>query len=559
MKLRDYQQTGKTDISSAWSRGARNVLYVLATGGGKTVLFSEIVRCNSGGACVIAHRQELVTQISLALARNNVRHKIIGPIAVIKQIVAAHISELKQSFYDINSNVAVAGVDTLVRRTDSLRAWANRVTLWVQDEAHHLLRENKWGKAVAMFPNAKGLGVTATPVRADGHAIGRTADGVFDEMVLGPDMRALIDKKYLSEYRIFAPPSNLDLTPVKISKTTGDYSPVGLKSAIRKSKIVGDIVEHYLRIARNKLGVTFATDVQTATDIAEQFNTKGVPAAIVSAKTPGPERADILSKFKNRELMQLVNVDLFSEGFDLPAIEAVSMGRPTKSYALYAQQFGRALRIMPGKKRAIIIDHVGNVGTHGLPDSYRSWTIHTRQKRVKLNEPVTPVRTCAACTGVYERVLIQCPYCDFKPTPAKRSSPEIVEGDLTELTAETLKDLRARIDKVDMNPEHYRLELAAKHAPLVGQLAGVNRHVKRQEAQAALRDSIAIWAGYQRALNRCDQESYRRFYQKFKIDVMTAQTLNQKKALQLRQKIQTDTDGLEIDFRKMGKKMGADK
>ena len=118
-----------------------------------------------------------------------------------------------------------------------------------------------------------------------------------------------------------------------------------------------------------RLGVTFATDVETAGDIAAQYNAAGVPAAMVSADTPAAERNRLIGQFRNRDLLQLVNVDLFGEGFDVPAIEVVTMARPTKSYPVFAQQFGRALRPLPGKSHGIVIDHVNNVITHRLPDA----------------------------------------------------------------------------------------------------------------------------------------------------------------------------------------------
>jgi len=558
--LRPYQREIKDDIYAAWAGGALNALAVLPTGAGKTVTFSDILHDHAGASCAIAHRQELVAQISLALARDRVRHRIIGPKNVVKLCVNIHMQEVGVSYYDPSARCAVAGVDTLVKRGKELEHWLKSVTLWVQDEAHHVLDGNKWGTAASMFPNAKGLGVTATPMRADGKGLGRHADGVFDTMVVGPDMRDLINAGYLTDYRIFAPPSDLDLSAVPIG-AAGDYVSKKLKTAVRKSHVIGDVVKHYLRIAPGKLGVTFATDVETATDIADQFNAAGVPAEVVSAKTPDADRIAIIRRFKNRELLQLVNVDLFGEGFDLPAIEVVSMARPTKSFGLFVQQFGRALRLMldPGlyphwdhftaeerrahiaasqKPHAIIIDHVNNIdstkGGHGLPDARKVWTLDRREKRSNGGaSDAIPVKACPACTAVFERVYTTCPFCGHYPEPASRSGPEYVDGDLCELDPETLAKMRGEIEAVDMHPEAYREQLAAKHTLHIGQMAHVKRHAERQEAQAALRESIAWWAGYQRAMGRADPESYRRFYFAFGVDVMTAQTLNTREAIEL--------------------------
>ena len=846
-RLRPYQAKAKQDIYDAWDQGFVNVLAVLPTGSGKTVLFSDIIHDHKGASCAIAHRQELVSQISLALARDKVRHRIIGPKSVVKLCVNLHMLELGASYYDPSATCAVAGVDTLVRRADELGDWLSSVTLCVQDECfpagtlvdgipiervqvgdyvtaynvgsgefeqrkverlfknkspdklikvvtrshhvlnctaghpfltkrgwveaielksndevlihdmqylpetskpstgdnellsksgsgllqrgmfgrlqgetflgdneqnkqevrvganedkqpyeprsvpfeneqniksnrtrtkgsrgqwattdrsreevnttirnrrfqstnesvngenrrvdalpstlqnrlresvtknsdrsrraeprvaetqgtgrekgpfsywcglgsvsvleygdieypesnsfdgyvynieveglhnyiaggvvvhncHHVLESNKWGTAFKMFPNAKGLGVTATPLRADGKGLGRWVDGRFDTMVEGPGMRDLIYMKFLTEYRVFAPPSDFVRPGADAIGATGDFGHVKLKAAVKKSHIVGDVVTHYSRIAPGKLGVTFTDSVETATEIAAQFNAAGVPAAVVSAKTPDAERIAVLRRFKNRELLQLVNVDLFGEGFDLPAIEVVSMARATESYALYVQQFGRALRLLDGKLFAIIIDHVGNVERHGLPDARREWSLERREKRGKSKvSDAIPVRACPKCTAVYERIYNACPFCGHIMTPAARSGPEQVDGDLIELDPAALAAMRGDIEKVDMDQEAYRLELVKKYVPLVGQLAGVKRHVATQEAQEALRGSIAWWAGYQRAEGRSDSESYRRFYFKFGTDVLTAQTLKAVDAIELAGRVNEHLGGL---------------
>jgi DNA repair protein RadD len=527
MNLRPYQQELIDGVRREWAAGASNVLAVLPTGGGKTVCFSEVIRGHAGPACAIAHRQELVTQISLALARDGVRHKIIGDRKVVKLAVKLHMRELGRSFYDPSAQTAVAGVDTLIRRVDSLRQWANRVTLWVQDEQHHLLADNKWGKAIAMFPNARGLGVTATPTRADGKGLGRHADGVIDTMVVGPSMRELIEEGYLTEYRVFAPPSDLDLSTVKVSSTTGDYNPNQLKSAVKKSHIVGDVVAHYLKIAPGKLGVTFVPSIELAHITADQFNAAGVPAIALSSKNTDEERIAALAKFRDREYLQLVNVDLFGEGFDLPAIEVVSMARPTQSYSLFAQQFGRALRLMDGKTHAIIIDHVGNVIHHGLPDAPRQWTLDARDKRKRgTPDDGIKLKACPDCTAVYERELTACPMCGFEPVPAGRSAPEQVDGDLYELDPDTLARMRGMVAQANMSEEEFAADMQRRRVPHIGQLAGAKRQRERLETVEVLRGIMDLWAGVQRSKGVADERvSHKRFYLRFGVDVLTAQSL----------------------------------
>lgn len=540
MQLRPYQSKASNDIDDAWRSGARDVLAVLPTGAGKTVLFSEKIRQHGGASCAIAHRQELVSQISMALARDGVKHRIVGPKSVIRWVVQLHISELGRDYYDPAARCAVAGVDTLIRRGDELARWAQQVTLWVQDEAHHLLKANKWGKAVALFPNARGLGVTATPERADGKGLGRHADGVFDTMIEGPGMRDLITAQYLTDYRILCPPSDLDLNTVNTG-ADGDFIRGQLAAKTRKSSVMGDVVTHYLRHAAGKLGVTFAPDVDTATELAARFNAAGVPAEVVSAKTPDKVRLEILRRFRSRQILQLVNVDLFGEGFDLPAIEVVSMARATQSYALFAQQFGRALRLLDGKQWAMIIDHVGNVLRHGLPDRPRVWSLDRREKRSGNKKPddVVPMRVCLnpVCMAPYERTHAACPFCGWIPSPAGRTAPEFVDGDLLELDPETLAALRGEVAKIDRHPDEIkRMMEKAGHAYPIAKGAA-NRHEERQRAQTELREAIAWWAGYQRAAGRPDSESYRRFYFSFGVDVLTAQSLGRPEAEELARRV----------------------
>jgi DNA repair protein RadD len=522
-QLRPFQLDVRNKVYETWNAGAQNALVVIPTGGGKTVVFSDIIAANKGPSVAIAHRQELVTQISMALARNGVRHRIIGPSAVARTCTTLHLAELKRNYVDPSNSVAVAGVDTLIRMEPN-DPWFRSVSLTVLDEAHHCLLKNKWGAAMSMFPNSRGLGVTATPVRADGNGLGRHADGLMDHMIVGPGMRELINVGWLTDYRIFAPPSDIDLSAVPLS-SGGDFSPVKLATAVHKSHIVGDVVQHYLKIAPGKLGVTFAVDVEAAGEIAAAYRKSGVMAEMVTAKTPDALRASILRRFRSKEILQLVNVDLFGEGFDLPAIEVVSMARPTQSYGLFAQQFGRALRPMEGKAHAIIIDHVGNVHRHGLPDAPRVWTLDRRERRAKNDTAsVIPTRTCHKCTAAYERVYTACPYCGFAPEPAGRSSPEEVDGDLHELTADALARLRGSIDPP-----------AAWHPDPVVQASVNKNHRERIAAQTELRGAISQWAGRYSQGADVDtvRELQRRFYLTFGLDIAAAQALNARDAREL--------------------------
>jgi superfamily II DNA or RNA helicase len=564
VSLRPYQSALRTGVLAQWDGGVRNVLAVLPTGGGKTVTFSDIIQAWPGdlsrrynapaGTCAVAHRAELVSQMSVTLARYGVRHRVIGPSSLQRTCAALHVDEFRRSFVDPASPHAVAGVDTLVKHDA-----APNVGLWVMDEAHHVLRDNKWGTACELFPNARGMGVTATPCRADRKGLGAHADGVFEAMVQGPTMRALINDGYLTDYRVICPAASIDLSQVNVGGS-GDYVQVQLREARKKSTLTGDVVAAYLKHARGKLGVTFDVDIESATETASAYRAAGIPAEVVTGKTPDTLRAQILRRFRAREVLQLVNVDLFGEGFDLPAIEVVSMARPTQSYSLYVQQFGRALRLMidglrpgewdalspeerrariaaSGKPSALIIDHVGNIARHKLPDRWREWTLDAGEKRGRSTpSDAVPTWTCPECGSAWERIYPTCaaPGCSGELVPPGRSLPEQVDGDLIELDLAVLAALRGEVARID-GPAR-----VPQHLDAVAQRAVANKHHARQAAQALLRDRIALWAGYWRAQGHDDHAIYRRFFHAHGCDVMTAQTLGVPDAEALRANIEAD-------------------
>lgn len=552
--LRDYQAEIVNGVYQAWQEGAKIVMPVAPTGAGKTVISGRIISDFNVPTCAVAHRAELVSQKSQALAAEGIRHRIIGPDKLSRLISRLHIRKFGADYVNPRSRVAVAGIDTLIKLSPTDEVFKSRLIDF--DEGHHVLKKNKWGRGVAMFaPDVFGILPTATPIRSDGCGLGVHADGVVEQLIEGPSLRDLIKRGFLTDYDIACPMSDLDMSRVSTG-ANGDFNFDQMREAVKKSHIVGDVVTQYKTLASNKLAVCFAPDIDISTDIAARFKAAGVAAEIVTGETPADLRAAILDRFARREIMVLVNVDLFGEGFDLPAIECVIMARPTQSFSLYSQQFGRALRLMisddlqrrwssfsdaerlyhisaSSKPKALIIDHVSNLIRHrGPPDRPRVWSLDRREKRAKNDtDDAIPLKVCVSCTGPYERVLTACPYCGHVDMPAVRSAPEHVDGDLMLLDAEILAKMRgeiARIDGAARVPQH--LTGAAVHALH-------NRHFSRQVAQAELRRVMSVYGGLQDSLGRSEAECQRRFYHTFKIDVLSAQALSTADAETLTEKI----------------------
>lgn len=527
--LHPYQQDLKLGVYNSWGKGNRNVLAVSGTGSGKSILTSDIILdgYKQGLKQVVgAHRNELVTQMSMHIARRGIPHRIIGSNNTVAEAQAAHREELGQSFIDPTGATAVVGVDTLMHRRDDLQGWAAQIHRWVMDEAHHVVGNervdcNKWGKAVQMFGNAYGLGVTATPQRADGQGLGAKYDGVFHDMIQGPSMRWLIENDFLSDYEIVCPESDMQIENEKVGKD-GDWSHQTMRKASKKSKIVGDVVQNYAKYAFGRRAIVFATDVETSNEIAEQFNKFGVRAVSLNGTSHSAYRRQCLRQFATGEIQVLVNVDLFDEGFDCPACDVIIMARPTASLGKYLQMIGRALRYQPGKV-ALIIDHVSNVIRHRLPDEVRIWSLARKEKRAKqLKDPnEIELTVCLGCLKPYEKFRMVCPYCAFqKPLPDPRSrSVEMVEGDLILLDRATLDRMRKAMMLESAGTVGDRVGNAA--GPLAGKGAA-NRQIDKIAAHRELQESIEQWAGVQAAKGYSQREMEKQFYLSAGLSVLDA-------------------------------------
>ncbi len=540
MQPRWYQADLIRKTQLSWHEGHRNVLCVSPPRSGKTPtamwLFEPFLNDNRG-AVIGVHREELVRQISMTAAEFGFQHNLIAPSDVKNDIVRRQYNKFGQSFFNQNALLWIGSVQTIAARKEKMKRFAPRVGVWGVDEAHHCLTDNQWGKFIAMFPNAYGVGFTATPGRTDRKALARSQGGIFDTMVKGVTARELINEGWICDYRIIAPPASIDRTQIKVG-STGDFTQKGLSEARRDSQITGDCVQSYLTYANGTQAVCFAVDISHANDIAMSFKAAGISAEAVSSKTAKSARKALMDKFERGVFNVLVNVDLFGEGLDVSGIETVIMARPTQSYVLYVQQFFRALTRGDKKSRGIIIDHAGNVGyfgkSHGLPDAYNGWKLESEERGRRSrprDDDFIPVTTCVECFEVYEAVKKECPFCGHVHTPADRKSIAHVAGDLIELDASVLAELRGEADRIAGPP------IVPQGVSQVVARSIQKRWTERSEAQATLRHSISMWAGYWHERGDKDSEIYRRFYIRFGTDIMTAQTLGTNDARELSERV----------------------
>jgi DNA repair protein RadD len=414
--LRPYQECAVADIRASM-RQHRRVLFCLPTGGGKTVIFSYLtgeVSRKEKRVIIVAHRIEIVRQISKALTRQGIPHGLI----VSGQPWSSH-------------PVKVAMVQTLCNKVECVE----EPHILICDEAHHAVA-GSWDKIKQAWPNAFHLGVTATPQRLDGKGLGHA----FDTLVLGPNPKELIDLGNLADYEYLAPPSNLDLS--EVHTRAGDYAIDELKEAVEKSTILGDAIIHYRRYLDGKPALVFCINVAHAQDVAARFLAAGIPAAAVDGKMKQGDRDSVLSGLEDGRIKVVCSCDLISEGFDVPEVAGCQLLRPTQSLTLFLQQVGRALRPKADGSRAVILDHVGNYEIHGFPDDIRSWSLEGRPKQKRDAAP--SVTACQLCFRVMHAPVIHSP--DFpcggrdgEVCPYREVSPgreiEEVDGDLVDAKA----------------------------------------------------------------------------------------------------------------------------
>ena len=387
--LRPYQQKFIDDVQKEFKKKHNRIVGVAPCGAGKTIMTGSIIGdfAKRGKSSIFfVHRKELIRQTSEIFKRLGIEHGIIS----------------SGGKMQLDLPVQIASVQTLSRRLKSVPA----PDLLVCDECHHILA-NSYKKILDAYPKAKLLGVTATPQRMGGINLG----DVFTSMVEGPNVEELIELGNLTKFYYFAPGEDLDLHNVRVK--FGEYINSDLAKAVNKKKIIGNIVGTYKKLAAGKSAICYCVNVMHSKRVAKAFQDAGIVAAHVDGETPAGTRDKLVEDFRVGKIKILCNAELFSEGFDVPNMQAVILARPTKSLTLFIQQAMRPLRPDPTdpNKVALIIDHVQNYTRFGLPSTAHKWSLDPNPPK---EAGIAPVKTCPECGLVVPLGVEVCPCCDYE-------------------------------------------------------------------------------------------------------------------------------------------------
>lgn len=424
LELRPYQADIVDRVRVEMQAGHRSILVQLPTGAGKTAIATDMLgKAERKGipGLFLVHRRELVRQTIKAFTKVGLRYGVI----------AAGYLENKSPLVQLGS------INTYSRRISRFAKPA--LVAW--DEAHHLAAAG-WASIHAGLPQARHVGFTATPERLDGTGLGQ----YFSKMVKGPTTSWLIENEFLSPYRLYAPPG---VNVAGVHSRMGDFVKSELSAAADRPTITGDAIREYRRRCDGRRAIVFCVTIEHSKHVASQFNAAGIKAVHIDGETPISERDSALESFERGDIQVVCNVELFGEGFDLPALECVICLRPTQSLAFWLQMCGRALRICDDKDRAVILDHAGNVERHGLPDDERIWTLEGRSKNTRDGGDQSGrfgsrTKPCPGCRAPKPVVFAKCTNCGFVEISAVDPSLAFGEGDLVEVDAATVRITRAR-------------------------------------------------------------------------------------------------------------------
>jgi len=346
--LRQYQRQAKADVERAWSQGHRAPLLVAPTGSGKTTVVAHLVRSfPKKRVLFLCPARELVFQGRDRLVEHGISTGIM-------------MGRLKPE----GEPMHVATIQTAARRD------LGEYDLVIVDEAHRAVAR-QCANILNRYKGAKGLGVTATPIRM----AGKRLSSVFDCLIECSTVTRLIRENYLVPYRVYAPEKPVDLSRARVDKRTKDYSTRSLTNAYNSPKIVGDVIEHYRRYGEQRPTFCYCSSIAHAQATVEALQKADIKTGLITGVTGRIEREELLGALRGRRLKILVNVGVLTEGVDAPAVSCLILLRPTLSLGLHIQILGRGARPCAGKRDCVVLDHADNHRKHGFYDEDRKWSL----------------------------------------------------------------------------------------------------------------------------------------------------------------------------------------
>ena len=423
MELRDYQTKAVDKIRTCIQNGHKKPLLQLPTGAGKSHIFGKIIQSivqNGKKVLWVVHRRNLVFQMQ----------------------------EVLKTYFDVDAGIIMAGVQSDTDKKVQLctiQSYGRRLNIEqlafnrffvdadvvLIDEAHRSVSKT-YKSIIKLYQDKIIIGCTATPMRADGRGMGE----IYNILVNVIGVGKLTDQGYLSPVRYFVPRA-IDLDGVKMAM--GDYQVKSLAEKTNKKKLIGDIVENWLRIAENRKTLVFCVNVKHSIAVCEAFQAAGIKAGHLDARSSDEEREEVFNAMNRGDITVLTNVALYQEGLDVPSVSCVVMARPTKSMGLYRQCLGRGLRPEDGKENCLFLDHGNVIEEHGLLDWDIEWSLDGKEKAWSkpTRETVKKLVRCAACGLTFEGSNT-CPDCGTK---VKSFGQKIatIDAELEELDAKKEK------------------------------------------------------------------------------------------------------------------------
>lgn len=394
----DYQ---KKAVQMVWAHLAQNakVLVVSPGGSGKTVMIAqqaaEAVQRGAERVLIISHRKEIIEQTQLTLLKLGLKSSDIG-------VLMGSVRE------NLGARVVVASMMSLIRWKLPLHA-----TDVIVDEAHHVLATG-YSKVLDRYPTARHTGYTATPFRMDGRGLG----DFYTAMIVAALPSALIERNKLAQPIIYRAPDDFMPRLADLKVARGDYVSDALNERVNSRALVGNIVENYKKHADGKRAIAFAVSIEHSERIVSNFLEAGIAAAHVDGTMPAEKREQLLASFREGKIQVVSNCMVLSEGYDLPACDAVIMARPTQSLTLYIQQAARGMRYLPGK-HPVLLDHGRLLEQFGLPEADRHYVL-TKTKENLSQWSAGPVKDCPQCGACVSAATRFCPNCSHEfPTIAR--------------------------------------------------------------------------------------------------------------------------------------------